>query len=117
MEWCQCGLPSNLRTSTRTEAAPMTRHYLRPGEPALVVLAGENARDERRLAFRVGLTVVAALPRQPKLQILIGPCEPCVAPQRIPEPDLVVPPPVPGLDEVQVRRTPLPGRVRLHEEP
>jgi len=73
--------------------------------------------DELRLGLGVGLAVVGVLGRQPSFQVRVRGRQLVVTPERVAELELLRPPLVAGLDQVQVRVAELPGRVRLDEEP
>lgn len=81
-----------------------------------MIVFAQHARHEIRLAFGIRVAVVSALLCQPKFQVLVPLREAAVAAKRVAKSDLLGPPLVPGLDQVQVRLASLSRRVRLDEE-
>ena len=97
----------------------MTSNYIAAGPSAGIrpCRPPERICDELRLGNGIGLAVARVLRFQPLLQVLITPGQPVIAPQRVPERDLLRPPRVTGPDHVQVRHPTLAGGIRLDEEP
>src|SRR5262249_7511564 len=82
----------------------------------VMILLAKYGRDELCFASRIRLAVASVLLRQPAFQIPIPLRQLPVQPKRVPELNLLCPPRVPGLHQVQVRRPSLPGRVWLDKE-
>lgn len=77
----------------------------------------ERVRDELRLGSRIGLAVIRVLRSQPPFQTLIPSRQLIIGSQRVPEGDLLRPPPMTGPDHMQMRDPPLPRGVWLDEKP
>lgn len=80
------------------------------------MIAFQDARHELCFSFRVRLTIVPALLCQPTFQVLVSLRKPIVAAKCVAESDLLAPPWVPGLDQLQMRLASLSRRIRLDEK-
>jgi hypothetical protein len=81
-----------------------------------MIVFAQDARHELCFAFRIRLTVVSTLLCQATFQVLVPLREAVVAAKRVAKSDLLGPPLVSGLDQVQVRLASLSRRVWLDEE-